>query len=354
MAAARVLSFSEVSMALDCQAKWDFAYGGHLAGTALRAKSVAPLLSAGRAWGAAVATFHANLKHPDPGVSALRALDASLDEDAERQREFGVHDQERHDEIRVHLLKMLLHYMDTAAETGEDLPCDRSLERELLVPLPSRTGQRKSNRYKLLSYLDGTRTVNGRTWLREYKLRTNLTPVWLIQNYRQIRWYSWGYWQETGDKPAGVEVVERWNQAPKKPRIVKAKRKGEGIDGMVPSHAKDQLCTAADYAAVCEEYGVEPSQETLEELGSRKWQQTVPILFRESELDEVGEELVSAGVQIHALDTGEILPLRNAKAQNCNGCQFREICPSPDNELVDALFERVPAKRDRQKEAAAA
>ncbi len=341
MSSTRILSYSEVQTALDCQAKWDFRYGGHLAGDALREKAIAPILSGGRAFGAAVATWHVNMGHIDAGEEALRAMDESLDADADQQREHGVHQQDKHDELRLDLLRIVQHYMELA----DEVVMDPVLERALLVPIPSRTGVRSSTRYKLLSYLDATETdEDGGLWINEFKLRGSLTSVALLQLNRQIRWYSWAYWKATGKKPIGVYVNERLREFPKPPRLVKTGRK----DGSVrPSHATDQLCTAAAYVQVCREYEEEPHQETLDALQARRWQQRVPILFRDTELQEAGRELVSAARLIHDLDTGELMPLRNAKRANCNGCAFRDICASPDNALVDALFERRPPKRDR-------
>lgn len=333
-------------MALTCQAQWDFAYGGHLAGSALESKTIAPILSEGRAWGAAVAAYHVSLGGGaiEPGRAAITALDASLDADADAQRENGVHDSERHDEMRKHLLKLLLHYIWEC----EDFTLDPSgIERELLVPIPSRSGKGYSNRYWFQGYIDGKRDVNGNPWLVEFKLRKQLTPVQLIQLDRQIRRYAWAWWRSTGIKPMGIEVHERWNEEPKPPRILKATKKHP--EGKV-SHAKDQLTTAESYIDTCSEYDIEPHEDTVAALRARRWQQTVPILFRDGELEEAGRELVSAAKLIHDLDTGKLWPVRNSRPQNCRGCRFREICPAPDSELVEALFARVPAKRDREEQ----
>lgn len=343
----RTLSYSEVSRALRCMAQWDFSYGGHLAGTALKAKRVVPILSEGRAWGAAVAAYHSTLHmgHPACNRAAMTALDDSLNADADRQREFGVHDPPAHDELRARLLRILGHYIDTA----EPFELDPVLERQLFVPIPSRSGERPSSRYRLQSYLDGTRDIDGRPWLVEFKLRNTLTSVELIALSRQIRWYAWAYWQESGVKVAGVEVHERWNEVPKPARLVQGKRKGQE---RVPSHAKDQVTTVGKYLDLCGEFGVEPNPDTLAALRRRRWQQRVPIMFRDGELEEAGRELVSAAKLIRDLDSGELMPLRNAIRSNCSGCSFREICPNPDSELVDDLFERVEPKRLRAREEA--
>ena len=88
--------------------------------------------------------------------------------------------------------------------------------------------------------------------------------------------------------------------------------------------------------------------DTLRALEARKWQQRVPIHFRPSELEEVGHELRSAARLIRDLDSGDLYPIRNATVMTCQGCRFREICDNPeDTEVVDALFDREPAKRYR-------
>jgi len=326
----RLLSYSEISRAMTCQAQWDFTYGGHLAGSALKKKAVAPILSEGKAWGAAVAAYHA----AGTGQAAIDAMDAQLHEDGERMRTFGLWSSDYHNEMRMHLLRLLNHYFSICKDFVLDY---EGLEKELIVPIPSRSGKRASSRYKLLSYLDGTRD----RWLIEFKLRSTLTAVEQLQLNRQIRIYAWAYWQHTGRKPIGVEVHERWNEAPKPPRILKSGR---------PSHAKDQLCTAQAYKDGCSEHGEVMVAETYDHLNQRRWQQVVPIIFRDGELEEAGRELVSAAKLIQQLDSGELFPVRNSRPQNCRGCAFKEICPSPDNDLVDVLFERVPAKRERSDE----
>jgi hypothetical protein len=353
----RVLSWSEIDTVLTCQAKHDFRYGDQLAGSSLKEKAVAPLLSGGRAWGAAIAAWHTNSGELDAGLKAIAALDASLEEDADQQREFGVFRQEDFDALRLELLQILHHHVDVV----EPIPMDSVTERRLLVPLPSRTGERSSNRYWLVCYVDATEgwdeagwarsgearhgearlgeARRGAPWLDEFKLRGQLSDVRLIANSRQIRWYAWAFWRQFGVKPGGVWVNERLRQAPKPPVILKS--------GKV-SHAVQQTCTPRAYEAACSETGEEPREATLEALRARRWFQRVPVVFRDGELEEAGRELVSAAQQIHALDQGQFLPLRNVKRSTCPSCPYRDICPAPDNELIEALFERRPAKRNRE------
>jgi hypothetical protein len=337
----RTLSYSEVSTALECQARWDFRYGEQLAGSSLKEKTVVPRLSEGRAWGAAVAAFHTSLGQFQPGQEAIDAMDASLDADAELQKAEGLYSDEAHMQMRTDLLAMLVHYTDTA----EPVEMDPVTERELLVPIPSRGGVRRSNRYRLHCFLDATSTTPDRSvWIEEFKLRGRLSDVRLIIRSPQIRWYAWAYWQATGIRPAGVNVTERLRSIPKQPRVLK---------GGKLSHAKDQLCTLDAYLAACEEHDVEPDDVTADHLGRRQWQQRVPVVFRESELEQAGEDLISAAKLIRQLDSAELRPLRNARPAICSGCPYTEICDDPTSSFVDTQFDRRPPKRLRETEGAA-
>lgn len=342
----RSLSFTEISTALTCQAQHAFRYTGHLTGgDALKPKLVIPRLRAGRAWGAAVAAWHANQSSLFGYAQATTAMDQSLEADAERQRSFGVHDEAEHERLRGHLRELLAHYVQLETDPLQVA----QLEHELEVAIPSRRGRRSSNRYHFQAFFDAV-TSDWRpweTWLVEYKLRDTLSPYELVANSRQIRWYAWTYQHFYGVPVHGVIVDERLSMAPRPARLVKAKRKGEGIDGRVPSHAVDQLTTPELYVDLCRRYNVEPQEGTLLVLKARRWSLRHPVMFRAGELDEAGLELVSAAKLIRDLDSGETLPIRNVKPQNCNGCSFREICPAPDSELVDALYERTPPKRLR-------
>lgn len=339
----RSFSFSEASTALDCFARHAFAYTGRLTdGEALRAKHVAPKLDEGKAWGAACAAWHAT----GDLTSAVKALDDVMDEVAKRQQEHGLFIAEQLDQMRTYLIDLLVDYSNDA----QQLEGLTRLEQELLVPIPSRTGNNYSSRYRFLSYIDGWWVDDWhQAWLVEFKLRDDLMDAWQIQLSRQMRWYSWAWAQRSGIVPVGVLMDERRNAVPKEPRLVNARSKRELQDmhGKTPSHAQDQLCRSEDYVRLCGEYGVDYVPETLDALAQRRWQQRVPVLFREDELDETGKELVTAAKLIQLLDSGELYPLRNAKPSNCRGCRFKDICPAPDEGLVDELFERVPPKRLR-------
>jgi hypothetical protein len=350
----RVISYSEVEKALTCQAAWDFRYGDQLAGSSLKQKNTPVLLSNGKAWGAMVAAWHQAMQpeqlsitdtYVAPEVRAECAMAASLHADAKRQVEVGAYDLQDA-QVSYHTLSTIFeHY----ASTIEPLALE-ALEAEYVVPVPSRRGVRRSTKYRLQAFVDGRVETPAGTWLVEFKLRGQLTPARLIQRSRQIRWYAWAHREATGQEITGVWVDETLNEAPRAPRIVNAKRKGEGIDGKTPSHAKDQYTTPEWYIDVCEQYGVGADPDTIIALDQRRWHQRVPIVFTGRELDEAGRELTAAAHLIGDLDTGERYPLRNAKRTVCNFCQFNDVCDSPrEAYLVDQLFDRLPAKRDRPK-----
>lgn len=331
----RSISHSEVSTLLSCQAAHDFKYVGQLAGSALRPKATAPLLRDGRAWGAGVAAWH----QTGNVTLARSALLASLDEDVAEQRAHGLWLPDADREARGLLVALLSHY----ARTAERLPIDR-LEHEIDVPIPSRTGRGRSNTYRLLYFVDGVHVDDdGRVWLVEFKLRRQLTAFEQVVLSRQIRWGAWAWRQQTGRDIAGVIVDERLKAQPTPVKLNK--------DG-TPS--KVQTCELDLYVAAWIERGEQPDEDVVARLAAKRWQARHPVVFRPGELDEAGRQLVSAAQQIRAFDAGALYPIRNPSPRACGGCQFRQICPAPDDvELVDALFERRPAKRDAPLEVAA-
>ncbi len=207
----RSISHSEISTLLDCSQRHAFAYTGALtAGTALKPKQTAMPLRQGRAWGHAVASYHAAVLRTDNRVEAHTTLTAALDEDADQQREHGLYLPDEHAELADRLGRILDHYIDTT----DPLPIDR-LEHELDVPIPSRTGRRRSNLYRLKCFLDGIHVDDdGRAWIFEAKLRGQLMSLEQISLSRQTRWYAWAHEQATGSEVAGVIVDERLNAAP--------------------------------------------------------------------------------------------------------------------------------------------
>lgn len=342
----RLLSFTEVSTAMTCFASWDFAYGGRLAGSTLKAKGIAPILSDGKAWGAAVAAWHANSGTLLAKWAAHAELRRSLDTDEAFMREQGwpVSPEDRL-QTEANLIEILDHYM----ASSEPLPNLVKLEGEIVVPVPSRSGVRSSTRYRFQCFLDGATDDAAGQWIVEFKLRGGLTPVPLLMKQRQPRWYAWAYQKAYGHAPAGVWVDERLKEAPKPPRTLKERKKGDGIDGRIPSHAKDQLTTPEAYVDLCHEHGVEPEWSTVEHLRSRLWQQRVPILLRKDELTDAGNELRDAAKLIRDLDSGDLMPIRNASRAHCGGCKYRDICAEPTDELfIDTLFERTIPKRLRE------
>jgi hypothetical protein len=331
---ARVLSFSEIDTALACFARWDFAYGGRLAGSTLKAKELAVGLSEGRAWGAGVAAWH---QHADE-LTALwdghGAIHESLAEDAAAMKEAGFEpDVGQRRETEAKLSGMLDHY----ATLADPLPGLERLEGLVEVPILSRSGTgRASTRYRFQCYLDG---ATGDGWLVEFKLRGRLTDPKLMELQRQQRWYAWAEMVRRGRPPVGIWIDERLNELPKEPRILKSGK---------PSHAKDQLTTPEAYSDLCHEKNELPKLEVVEHLRQRQWQQRFPLMLRPGELDEAGEELIGAAKLINQLDHGEMPPIRNAKRQVCSFCRFKDVCANPgDSTYVETLFNRTVPKRLR-------
>jgi hypothetical protein len=346
----RVLSYSEIETAMTCFAQWDFKYGGRLAGSTLRQKGHAPMLSDGSAWGAAVAAWHANSDGMLAEWHAYEALNASLDRDAEKAKEHGFPiSTDQRVQTEFELAAMLEHYMATT----DPLVGLRSLEREIVVPILARNGsKRASTRYRFMAKIDGAvldPVVNGirlaGEYVVEFKLRTRLTEPDLLLRQRQPPWYVWSA-DTAADRgqpvprPVGIVIDERLKASPKEPALTEK--------GLKPSHKKEQLTTPEKYVDLCLSYGVPPKDEVIEYLRQRQWQQRFPITLREDELARVGVELTDAAKLIRDLDSGEITPIRNAKRPTCNGCRFRAICPEPEDAvLVDSMFERTVPKRLR-------
>jgi CRISPR/Cas system-associated exonuclease Cas4 (RecB family) len=365
----RAISFTESGNLLTCQAQWDFNYGGYLAGDCLKPRAVPTRLQEGSAWGAGVAAFHAATE--DKIDAGIIALTAKLDAEAKKLEAKGVYDAEAHRQMAAKLRALLEQY--GAEEESRPVPLAGlgGLEQELLVPLPSRSGKGDSSIYRLQVFFDGVlEDEDGRIWLVEFKLRDTLSALELITNGRQIRYYAWAWERENGRPVAGVIVDERLNAQPKPPKIVNSK-KGVGREVEVdvldketkeptgekkmvwkaPSTDKAQLTTPELYEAACAEYGVDVDPAMVAALRDRRWSQRERVFLSTREIAESGTELISLGRQVAALDSGQTYPVRNVKPQNCNGCRFREICNDPhDKELVDSLFDRRPAKRNRTDE----
>lgn len=332
----RLISHTETRQLAICEAGWDFRYGGTLAGNALKPLGATPRMREGRAWGRAVAAWHGADGTPsDAGLAAVVALERALEEDAAEQKDDGVYDADAHLIMRARLQMILDHYMVTSTPLPITSP-----EHEIVVPIPSRSGRRASSKYRLQCFFDGIHTDDqGRTWIVEFKLRSTLSSLEQLALDRQGRRYAWAWRQHTGRDVAGVIYDERLNEAPKPPKIL--------ASGKV-SADKRQITTPYLYRQACANAGTDPDPDTLAAFAQRKWQQRERIIFRSGELDETGQELVALAHRIGDLDRGR-LPIRTPHPAHCRGCSFRDICPTPlDRDLVDALFERVPAKRDRE------
>ena len=352
----RCLSYSEITAALTCEARWDFSYGDQLAGSSLRSRAIASGLSDGRAWGAAVAAWHAYQSRDDlwscydpqlARIAAHSALHASYRQDIAEQEQAGLWIDPELEVQRIEFLDELLeHY----AETSDRLPNLTQLEGRFEVPLRSRSGRQQSTKYHFEGFVDGYTELDddGGEWIVEFKLRRQLTPRKHLNLGRQQLWYAWARQQVTDRPVVGVIVDERLKEIPHPPRLVIASQTKDETTYR-PSHSIDELTTEDLYVEACTEYGVEPSAAKLTALRARRWQQRVQILFRPGQLAEAGKELTSAGQIIAGLDRGDRWPVRNAAKHICNGCRYNEICPNPEDALyVDAIFERVLPKRDRQ------
>ncbi len=328
----RSLSHSEITSLLACPAAHDFAYVGTLVGGGALAPKTAPvLLRQGRAWGIGVAAWHAT----GDVMDARHAMLAALDEDALEQRAHGLYQRDEHDQMQGRLVALLAEY----ARLGERLTLERP-EHELRVAIPSRTGAGRSNVYALRCFIDGVHVdAAGRSWIVEFKLRGQLTPAELIALDRQTRWYAWAWRERYGVQPAGVIVDERLRELPKPARRLKNGK---------ASHALDQLTTPESYDQTCAETGTDPDPDARAAYATRRWQARTRVLFAADELEEVGRQLVAAARLVQLYDSGQLYPIRNPSRTRCPGCRWRPICPDPTNaELVDALYERVPAKRSR-------
>lgn len=379
---ARVISHSEINTLDTCPKRHDLQYSGQLlGGETLRPKTDAPILRDGRAWGAMVAAWH---QTGDVAVAELE-MRKLLDEDADKMLAADVPMEVVADgveETSTFLINLLADYcrehdaptLDPA--TSGRIPGDRP-EEQLLVPLLSRSGKSDSNRYVFDGRLDLVYTdERGLDWIIEFKLRKSLTSYAMIKRDPQFRRYAWAWKRATGREIAGVIIDERRKDVPLPPRMVKAKKMSDAqkayraeckkageeedkeyfssLADLVPSHAKDQLCTAEAYEANCKECGVDPDPETVEALTARQWQQRVPIFLSKKALEIVGLELTGAGQDIHNADTGMTYPRAKPSNMNCGGCPFNDICDDLDNtEYIDFLFNRKPPKAEAMKAAVA-
>lgn len=329
----RTLSHTELRSLTRCEAEWDFHYGDTLAGASLKPKVTAPRLREGRMWGRAVAAWHqVGEQTPEALDVARMALQAAFEEDAEEQHEAGTFDPEAAAAMADKLHAILTHYAATSTPLtltdpeGEfDVEADGGL--------------------RFMGKVDGLHRDDAGLWVVEFKLRGSLTSFEQLAVDRQGRRYAWAWERMTGERIAGVIWDERLNAAPVPPTTLKSGK---------PSTDKRQFTTPDLYRAACEAAGIEADDDVAATFGLRKWQQRERIIFRPDELLEVEREIEALAHRVHDLEAGRY-PIRAAVRQVCGGCDFREVCPNPhDTELVDALFRRAPAKRNREEAPVAA
>lgn len=327
----RTLSHTEMRALVNCEASWDLGYGDTLAGSSLKPKVTAIRLREGRAWGRAAAALHAHaLDAPETALDhALRALDDSIVEDIDEQAKAGVYSRDEHLALEGKLRAILRHY----AETTTLYPVTHA---EAAFDVDIRPG------WRFTGFLDGLhRDPDGHLWIVENKLRGSLSSFTALAIEPQGRRYAWAWEQATGERVAGVIYEERLNEEPRAPKILKSGK---------TSRDKAQIITAKAYLQSCEATGTEPSDEMVEYLLARKWQQRVPVIFRPGELEDVHNELLALTYRVEALEQGRF-PIRTAARQVCGGCFFQAICPDPaDAEFVEGLYARRPAKRNRKEE----
>ena len=359
--AVRSLSFTEIQAAITCPARWDFAYGGRLAGSALRRRAHATILSDGKAWGAAVAAWHAHQGHEtlesayDPTTGryvAHAALRGAYAADVIEQQTAGAIVDVGHEFDRIDRLGEILdHYMTTAGKL-ENLTL---LEGRFEVPLLSRGGIHRSTKYRLEGYLDGfTVDEDGGEWIVEFKLRQSLTPRKFLTLSRQHLWYAWARQALTKRPVIGVICDERLNDAPKAAKAVILSKRKTGTTYR-PSGDLDEMTTAESYLALCDELGAIPKNhyEKIRGVAGAPLATAGADPVPPRRARGGGSELVSAGRLIADLERGDRYPIRNGQRLICQGCRYNDICPNPqDTFYVDTLFERTLPKREREKEAA--
>lgn len=328
----RTLSYSELSTLLECEARHAFRYTGQLTnGHALRPKVVAPRMQAGKAWGVAVALWHE--------TGELAVAEAALEEELEAQRDhlepLGALDPDEFTERSNTLRAALRDYVTYAPR----LPGFRDRERELNVACPSVTGaDGDSNTYRYQAFVDGLCSdQQGRLWIVEFKWRSVLGELEWASRSPQLAWSVWAARKE-GLDVVGVILDERLAEAP---RAVAFNKDG------TPSAR--QRCRPETYEQACREAGVEPNPKTLDALRRIQWHRRTAVRLTDRELQLAERALAALAARVGQLDRGQLVPVRHASPFTCRGCLFREICADPDDsELVDALFDRTPPKREME------
>lgn len=314
----RVITQSEIGTVLECPARWGFGFGA-LAGFPLEPK-VAPIrMDEGTAWGAAVAVFHTQalaVGVEAAGRAGVVALEETLGRIAERAMAAGVYDNEVHTATLEKLVPLFSYYCVTTKPLN-------LIETERVVRYPLADGWWYEGR------LDGIHEdADGNKWVVEFKLRSNLTPLEQIVLWRQIRWYALALRDEIGFV-RGVIVDEGWNG-----KIEPVKYNKDGKVSAI------QSCPLEDYMAALREHGNQPPNDnTVERLARRRWHQRHEIILTDDEYADAEAEVRSASRMVWMYDSGQLLPLRHPGPTRCPGCQFKDICPTPnDTRLRDALY----------------
>lgn len=329
----RLISQTEAGKALDCQASWDFAYGRTLAGSSLKPKTVKPFMDDGSVWGRMLAAWHDVSATHGRFVAASDEMYRGLGDMRKERRKVGLPPDEADAHDRLLRLHAILEHHH--ANPGELRPFARiaDVERRLIVPVP-RPGPAG---WALELYIDLVAVDEyGTPGIVENKLRGSVTRSGDLVVSRQVVWYAWAWREVYGTTPV-VIVDERVNGAPS--ATVK-RNKDESL-------AVVQSCALSVYIDACRLDGVEPLEKTVAALNKKVWAKRHTIHLGEDELDDAGREVASAALLIVDLEAGR-WPIRNKERSRCGGCFYRPICrDTGDVELVDALFVRKPAKRDR-------
>lgn len=330
----RWLSFSELSLLQRCEQAHDFRYVGQLTGGfALRPRQVTPRMREGTAWGVAVAALHETRE--------LEAAHVALAQELGRQRteleQAGALDPEQFEQSS----RTLAAALDDYHRHGELLPDFGQRERRFAVRAPAVTRQGgRSNAYGYLCFVDGVCVDDhGDPWIVEFKWRGRLDPLEWVHRSPQLAWAVWAA-RETGLPVVGVVLDERLAEAPAPVALNK--------DG---SPSARQRCRVDTYLDACAQTGTTPNPKTVDQLRQRVWQRRAWIRYTAAELEFAEQALAGLATRVGQLDRGQITPVRNASPYTCPGCLFREICMTPhDHELLDALFDRVEPKRQREGE----
>lgn len=329
MGSRRLLSNTELEAVQTCRARWDFRYGGRLAGSTLKPKSVPLILNEGRAWGALVAAWHGAGGGQKGLWEANAAMHYSLTQDFQETVAQGGRFA-REDYVAT-AAKLALCFQDYITRTPPLTGLHR-MEDEIIA--------RVDNKSSFLAKIDGWWIDNdGRPWLVEFKWRPGgLTPTWLLELLPQFPRYAWALREAVGIDPVGIIVDERLGRFPVGPKILKS--------GDV-STDKAQFTTGDLYMQACAEHGTDPVPALRKHYDERIWQQQIRIVFRPSELDETGTDIRELAQVVYGLDLGQLRPMRSASKMTCNRCDFRDICKNPTgphDQFIPGVPKRLKAR----------